>query len=131
MAKEAEKIIGVEIIEQAVRDACFNARLNGITNAEFICNDAAGAAAELAKKGVKPDVVMVDPPRKGCDPSLIRTMCGMAPSRIVYISCDPATLSRDLRLLGGEGYRTVQVQPVDLFPRTAHCENIALLTRER
>ena len=131
MAHRARQLIGVEIVPAAVEDARRNAQQNGIDNARFLCADAAAAARQLADESVRPDVIVLDPPRKGCDPSLIRTMCGMAPSRIVYISCDPATLSRDLRLLGEAGYRTVQVQPVDFFPRTAHCENIALLTKER
>ena len=131
MAKEAEKIIGVEIIEQAVRDACFNARLNGITNAEFICNDAAGAAAELAKKGVKPDVVMVDPPRKGCSAELISTIAeDFKPEKVVYVSCDPATLARDVKRLSDLGYQVTKGQAVDLFPRTAHVEAIVSLQRE-
>ena len=131
MAKEAEKIIGVEIIEQAVRDACFNARLNGITNAEFICNDAAGAAAELAKKGVKPDVVMVDPPRKGCSAELISTIAeDFKPEKVVYVSCDPATLARDIKIFGEKGYELKEYTPVDTFPRTSHVETIVLLQRE-
>ena len=131
MAKEAEKIIGVEIIEQAVRDACFNARLNGITNAEFICNDAAGAAAELAKKGVKPDVVMVDPPRKGCSAELISTIAeDFKPEKVVYVSCDPATLARDIKIFGEKGYELKEYTPVDMFPRTSHVETVVLLSRE-
>ena len=130
MAKEAEKIIGVEIIEQAVRDACFNARLNGITNAEFICNDAAGAAAELAKKGVKPDVVMVDPPRKGCSAELISTIAeDFKPEKVVYVSCDPATLARDIKIFGEKGYELKEYTPVDMFPRTSHMETICLLSK--
>lgn len=128
MAKEAEKIIGVEIIEQAVRDACFNARLNGITNVEFICNDAAGAAAELAKKGVKPDVVMVDPPRKGCSAELISTIAeDFKPEKVVYVSCDPATLARDIKIFGEKGYELKEYTPVDMFPRTSHVETVCLL----
>ena len=130
MAKEAEKIIGVEIIEQAVRDACFNARLNGITNAEFICNDAAGAAAELAKKGVKPDVVMVDPPRKGCSAELISTIAeDFKPEKVVYVSCDPATLARDIKIFGEKGYELKEYTPVDMFPRTSHEETVVLLSK--
>ena len=131
MAKEAEKIIGVEIIEQAVRDACFNARLNGITNAEFICNDAAGAAAELAKKGVKPDVVMVDPPRKGCSAELIATIAErFSPECAVYVSCDPATLARDIKIFAEKGYSLKEYTPVDMFPRTSHVETIVLLQKK-
>ena len=132
MAKEAEKIIGVEIIEQAVRDACFNARLNGITNAEFICNDAAGAAAELAKKGVKPDVVMVDPPRKGCSAELISTIAeDFKPEKVVYVSCDPATLARDIKIFGEKRYELKEYTPVDMFPRTSHVETVVLLSHKK
>ena len=132
LAKRAEKIIGVEIVPQAVKDARFNAKLNGITNAEFICNDAAGAAAELALKGVKPDVVIVDPPRKGCSAELIATIAErFSPERAVYVSCDPATLARDIKIFAEKGYSLKEYTPVDMFPRTSHVETVALLTREK
>ena len=127
MAKRAEKIIGVEIVEQAVQNAKENARAAGLNNAEFICADAARSAAELKKRGLKPDAVIVDPPRKGCDEELIKTVAlGFAPERIVYISCDPATLARDTARLRGCGYELVEYTPVDLFPRTPHIETAAL-----
>ena len=129
MAARVRQVIGVEIVPAAVENARQNARTNGIRNARFICGDAAQAAGQLRREGIRPDGIVLDPPRKGCDPALIATTAAMAPRRIVYISCDPATLARDLRLFGEAGYRTVQVQPVDLFPRTAHCENVALLLR--
>ena len=129
--ERAEKIIGVEIVPQAVKDARFNAKLNGITNAEFICNDAAGAAAELALKGVKPDVVIVDPPRKGCSAELISTIAeDFKPEKVVYVSCDPATLARDIKIFGEKGYELKEYTPVDMFPRTSHVETIVLLQKK-
>ena len=129
MAKEARQVIGVEVVADAVEDARRNAEVNGITNARFICADAASAAKSLAKEGVHPDVIVLDPPRKGCDAALIDTVAGMAPERVVYVSCDPATLARDLKLFGERGYITRQAQPVDLFPRTAHVETVVLMSR--
>ena len=130
MAHTAGAVIGVEVVEPAVRDAKKNAAANRIRNARFLCADAAQAAAQLAKEGTQVDVVVLDPPRKGCAPDLIDTVAGMAPERVVYVSCDPATLARDLKLFAARGYRTQWVQPVDLFPRTAHCENVASLIKE-
>lgn len=130
MARRVGKVIGVEVVPAAVEDARRNAAANGIDNARFICADAADAAEQLAREGIKPDVVVIDPPRKGCDESLIDTVVTMAPDRVVYVSCDPATLARDLGRFTARGYRTVSVQPVDMFPRTAHCENVAKLCRD-
>jgi len=129
MAAQAGQIIGVEVVAQAVEDARRNARENGIDNARFLCADAAQAAVQLEKEGIRPDVVVLDPPRKGCDEDLLKTVARMAPTRVVYVSCDPATLARDLARFATLGYETRQIQPVDLFPRTAHCENVACLTR--
>lgn len=130
MAKNAKKIIGVEIIPQAVEDAKINAELNGIKNAEFICADAADAAKQLNKKGIKPEVIIVDPPRKGCDAALLDTIAnGFGPKRIVYVSCDSATLSRDCKILEEKGYKLKKATPADLFPRTVHVETVALLVR--
>ena len=128
MAAKAGQVIGVEVVPEAVEDARRNAEVNGIRNARFFCADAARAAQQLAEEGVRPDVIIIDPPRKGCDEALVGTVVRMAPRRVVYVSCDPATLSRDLARFEERGYRTVQVQPVDLFPRTGHCECVALLT---
>ena len=127
MAKNAGRVIGVEIVEQAVEDAKKNAAENGIGNAEFLCADAAKAADLLKDRGVRPDVVVLDPPRKGCDPALIGTVAQMAPARVVYVSCDPATLARDLKLFAQYGFKTMEVTPVDMFPRTAHVECCCLL----
>ena len=129
MAKAAGKVIGVEVVEQAVRDARENARRNGIENAEFFCADAGQAALELEKQGVHPDVVVVDPPRKGLSGDCIEALHKMSPRRIVYVSCDPATLARDVALLKERGYQLKSAQAVDLFPRCAHIESIACLTR--
>lgn len=129
MAGRVKQLIGVEIVEPAVADARRNAEVNGIKNATFICGDAAKAAAHLAEKGERPDVIVVDPPRKGCDESLIATIADMAPDRIVYVSCDPATLARDCKRLDEQGYTVTRVIPVDMFPRTAHVETVALLKR--
>ena len=130
MADKADKVIGVEIIPQAVKDAEFNANVNGISNARFICADAAEAAARLEAEGVRPDVVILDPPRKGCDAALISTVAaGFAPERIVYVSCDPATLARDCVRFKELGYETVKAAPADMFPRTSHVETIVLMSR--
>lgn len=130
MASGARKVIGVEIVPQAVEDAKQNAVRNGIGNAEFLCADAAEAAARLAQRGETPDVVVVDPPRKGCSGDLLRIIAEqMRPQRLVYVSCDPATLARDVKQLGEMGYQLRRATPVDLFPRTCHVETVALLTK--
>ena len=130
MAKAAGKVIGVEVIEQAVEDAKNNARRNGIENAEFFCGDAGKAALELESKGIKPDVIVVDPPRKGLNADTIEALDRMSPRRIVYVSCDPATLARDVALLKERGYVLQNAQAADLFPRCAHVESIVCLSRE-
>ncbi|MBQ8202766.1 MAG: 23S rRNA (uracil(1939)-C(5))-methyltransferase RlmD [Clostridia bacterium] len=130
MAKDANSIIGVEIIPDAVKDAIVNAKENGIENAEFICGDAAKAALQLKKRGIKPHAVIVDPPRKGCEEALLNTVArDFCPERIVYVSCDVATLSRDAKILETLGYRLIEYTPVDLFPRTAHVETVALFLK--
>ena len=130
MAKAAGKVIGVEVIEQAVRDAEDNARRNGIENAEFFCGDAGKAALELEAKGIHPDVIVVDPPRKGLNGDTIEALHRMSPRRIVYVSCDPATLARDVALLKERGYALQSAQAADLFPRCAHVESIVCLTND-
>ncbi len=131
MANEAVEIIGVEIVPQAVEDAKFNAKLNGINNAKFICADAADAVKQLEKQGLTPDVVLLDPPRKGCEASLIETVATkFRPKTIVYISCNDATLARDCALFKEYGYKTEEATPVDLFARTGHVETVALLSRQ-
>ena len=129
MANAAGKVIGVEVVPEAVADAKDNARRNGIENAEFFCGDAGAAALELEKNGVIPDVVVVDPPRKGLNADAIEAMAKMAPRRIVYVSCDPATLARDVALLKEKGYAVKNAMAADLFPRCAHVESIVCLVR--
>ena len=129
MAARAGRVIGVETVPQAVEDARRNAERNGIANARFLCADAGEAAVRLAREGVRPDVVVLDPPRKGCAPAVIDTVAAMAPRRVVYVSCDPATLARDLKCFAERGYDTRRAVPVDLFPRTPHVECCALLTK--
>ncbi len=131
MADKAEKLIGVEIVPEAIEDAEINAKLNNIKNARFICADAKKAAATLAEEGIKPDTVILDPPRKGCDEELLNTVSVMSPERIVYVSCDPATLARDLEILESKGYKTIKAVPFDLFPRTVHVETVVLLSQRR
>lgn len=135
MARKAKEVYGVEIVPDAIRDAKRNAEINGIGNAHFYT----GAAEDLVVSGhfdedtpcPKADVIVVDPPRKGCDESLIDTMLKMAPERIVYVSCDPATLARDVRMLAGDGekarYQIESIQPVDCFPQSTHVETVVLL----
>ena len=130
MAGAAGKVIGVEVVEDAVRDARDNAKRNGIENAEFFCADAGKAALELEEKGIRPDVVVVDPPRKGLNADAIEAMHRMSPRRIVYVSCDPATLARDVALLKARGYTVESAQAADLFPRCAHVESIVCLCRQ-
>ena len=130
MAHQAKRLIGVEVIEAAVENARKNSQINGIENAEFICGDAASAAEVLEKQGLRPNVIVIHPPSKGCDQSLIKTISRMSPDRVVYVSCDPATLARDLKWFTEEGYMPQEVTPVDMFPRTAHVETVVLLTNE-
>ena len=126
MANSAKSIIGVEIVPQAIEDAKINAKQNGIENARFICADAAAAAVMLAQEGIEPKVVIVDPPRKGCSAELLSVIANdFAPERIVYVSCDPATLARDAANLREYGYELQEYTPVDLFPRTSHVETVA------
>lgn len=129
MAKRAGRIIGAEIVPEAVENAIDNAKRNNITNAEFICADAGEAAKQLAQRGEKPDVIILDPPRKGCDEVTLSACAEMAPERIVMISCNPATAARDCKRLSELGYRTERVRAFDLFPRTHHVEAVVLLTR--
>ena len=130
MAHGARELIGVEIIPAAVEDARENARRNAISNARFLCGDAAEAARQLRADGLRPDVVVLDPPRKGCGEDVLRTVAGMEPARIVMISCNSATLARDLAFLNTLGYATRLARPVDMFPRTAHVETCVLLSHK-
>ena len=130
MAKAAGSVIGVEVVPQAVEDAKDNAKRNGIENAEFFCGDAGAAALDLEAKGIKADVVVVDPPRKGLNADAIEALDRFAPRRVVYVSCDPATLARDVALLKERGYVVKNAMAADLFPRCAHVESIVCFTKE-
>lgn len=130
LAKKARQVYGVEIVPAAIGDARRNAALNGIENAEFFVGKAEDVLPEkYEKEGIHADVIVVDPPRKGCEESVLDTMVKMQPKKIVYVSCDSATLARDLRYLSGRGYRVEKICPVDLFPSTVHVETICLLSK--
>ena len=125
LAHQFERVVGAEIVPEAVENARASAENNGVRNAEFVCAD----AAEVAEMGLQPDVVVVDPPRKGLAESVIRDIARMEPDRVVYISCSPATLARDLKFFADEGYTVDIAEAFDMFPRTAHVETVVLLTR--
>ena len=127
LAQKAKKVYGVEIVPEAIEDAKRNAALNHIDNAEFAVGEAEVVIPAWYKDGVRADVIVVDPPRKGCDEALLQTILKMKPKKVVYVSCNPATLARDLRVLEDGGYKTAEVQPVDMFPHTVHCEAVAKL----
>ena len=129
LAQRAGQVIGAEIVPEAVQDAQANAARNQVSNARFLCGDAGEAAFQLAAEGVRPQVICVDPPRKGLAPEVPEILASMAPERIVYVSCDPATLARDVKRFGELGYPAVKSQAVDLFPRTAHVETVVLLSK--
>ena len=129
LARNAGKVIGVEIIPEAVSDAKENAVLNGIDNAEFYAGKAEEIIPRLYEQGLTADVIVVDPPRKGCDQKLLETIARMKPERLVYVSCDPATLARDLQWLGMHGFQIEKLQPFDQFPMTVHVESVVKLTR--
>lgn len=132
LAERAKQVVGVEVVPQAVADARENARRNGLENkTRFECGDASGLAVRLEEEGVRPDVVVVDPPRKGLAPEVADAIIRMAPDRVVYVSCDPATLARDIKRFSSGGYIPLRAEAVDLFPRTAHVETVALLQREK
>ncbi|WP_064094391.1 23S rRNA (uracil(1939)-C(5))-methyltransferase RlmD [Rossellomorea aquimaris] len=125
LAQKAKKVYGVEIVPQAIEDAKKNAILNGMDNVEFKAGPAEVVIPDWYKEGIHADVLVVDPPRKGCDEALLNTILEMKPKKVVYVSCNPATLARDLRILEDGGYKTTEVQPVDMFPQTMHCEAVA------
>ena len=132
LAKSAKKVYGVEIVPEAIADAKENAQLNGIENAEFFVGKAEEVLPEqYEKNGVYADVIVVDPPRKGCDEKLLQCMVQMAPKRIVYVSCDPATLARDLGFLEANGYKVEKVRCTDMFPHSTHVETVCLLSRNK
>ncbi len=128
LADQARRVIGLEIHQQAVVDAAANAELNGVDNTEFIAGSAEELLPDLTGQGIRADVVVVDPPRKGVDKKALQAIADMAPQRIIYVSCDPASMARDLEVLSHQGYRAVEIQPVDMFPQTSHVESIVLMT---
>ena len=129
LARRARHVIGGEIVPEAIRDAEESARRNGVENVEFLCGDASRLAAELRQRGLRPDVICVDPPRKGLAPDVVEAAASMTPGRIVYVSCDPATLARDVARFAPLGYCPVRACAVDLFPGTAHVETVCLLSK--
>ena len=131
MADHAASVVGVEIIPDAVENAKLNAAANNITNAEFYCGDAGEVFASLRKKGCSPDIIVVDPPRKGCSEQTLDTVVAAAPKRVVMISCNPATAARDAKYLSQNGYSVDKVTGVDLFPRTGHVECVVLMSRNK
>lgn len=126
LSKMAKKVYGVEIIPQAIENAKENARLNGVENVEFIVGESEIVIPELYRKGIQADVIVVDPPRKGCDVRLLEVIAQMSPERVVYVSCNPATLARDLKYLSERGYQVKEIQPVDMFPQTVHTECVVI-----
>ncbi len=129
LAQKAKKVVGVEIVDVAIEDAKVNAKRNNLNNTEFHTGKAEEVLPKLFEKGLRADVVVVDPPRKGCEQVVLETIANMNPKRIVYVSCKPSTLARDLKILSDLGYKTEKVQPVDMFPHTMHVETVALLKK--
>lgn len=129
LAKHAGKVYGIEIVAPAIEDAKKNAQDNNCSNAEFILGDAAEKLPQLLAEGVKPDIVVVDPPRAGCEQKVLKAIADVEPQRIVYVSCNPASLARDLAYLSECGYKTMAAQPVDMFPMCAHVETVCLLSK--
>ena len=130
LAQRAGRVYGAEVVPQAIQDAKANATRNGIGNAEFFCGDAAEVVARFEAEGIRPDVVCVDPPRKGLAPQVVGSIARMDPKRVVYVSCDPATLARDVKRFGELGYAPEKAVAVDLFPRTPHVETVVSLLRK-
>lgn len=130
LAKQAAKVYGIEIVVPAIEDAKRNAQRNKVGNVEFIAGDAVAVMPKLYAQGIRPDVIVVDPPRAGCENLVLETFARMQPKRIVYVSCSPASLARDLAILAELGYQTEEVQPVDMFPQTYHVECCVLLKRK-
>ena len=129
VAKHVKEVYGVEVILQAVENSKKNADLNGISNAHYVCDSAENAIKKWLNQGIKPSVIMVDPPRKGLTESFIKSSISMNPKKIVYISCNVATMARDIKPYQELGYKLTKVQPVDLFPMTHHVECVALLVK--
>lgn len=130
LSQKAKKVYGVEIIEPAIINAKENARINNVDNAEFFVGKSEEIIPQLINEGIKADTIVVDPPRKGCDIKLLDAIGETKPEKIVYVSCDPSTLARDLKILEEKGYKTIKVQPVDMFPQTSHIETVCLISKK-
>ena len=130
LSQKAKKVYGVEIVEQAIENAKINAEQNGITNSQFFVGKSEEIIPRLIKDGIRPDVIVVDPPRKGCEVKLLEAIGQAQPKKVVYVSCDPSTLARDLKHLEGVGYEVVEVQPVDMFPMTKHVETVVKIVKK-
>lgn len=131
LAKKAREVHGIEVVESAIEDAKENATINNLVNTNFHVGRAEIVVPKLYEDGIRADVVVVDPPRKGCEESVLETIVNMEPKRVVYVSCNPATLARDLAYLDDRGYKTVEVQPVDMFPHSSHVETVVELQRQK
>ena len=129
LAKKAKKVYGIEVVSEAIADARVNAQINNIYNVEFIEGAAEKIMPDMVKKGIKPDIIVVDPPRRGCHERTLEAITTVYPTKVIYVSCNPATLARDLRYLEDRGFKTIKVQPVDMFPQTHHVECVVLITR--
>ena len=130
LAQKAKKVYGIEIVEDAIKDAKINARLNNLDNTEFYAGKAEEVVPKMYQDGKRANVVVVDPPRKGCDEKVLDTIVSMEPDKVVYVSCNPSTLARDLAYLDERGYKCVEVQPVDMFPHTMHVESVAKIIKK-
>ena len=131
LAQKAKKVYGIEIVEDAIKDAKRNAKINNMDNVEFYVGKAEEVFPKMYKEGKRANVVVVDPPRKGCDEKVLDTIVSMEPDRVVYVSCNPSTLARDLAYLNERGYKCHEIQPVDMFPHSVHVENVAWLSKEK
>ena len=131
LAQRAKKVYGIEIVEEAIKDAKRNAEINNLDNVEFYVGKAEDVVPKMYKQGKRANVVVVDPPRKGCDEKVLDTIVSMQPDRVVYVSCNPSTLARDLAYLNERGYKCLEVQPVDMFPHSVHIENVALIVKDK
>jgi 23S rRNA (uracil1939-C5)-methyltransferase len=131
LAEKAKYVYGIEVVEQAVEDAKRNAEANGIKNVEFIAGEAEKLIPELYERGIYADVVVIDPPRKGCEERVLQAIVNMGAQLVVYVSCNPGTLARDLKWLAERGYEVAEVQPVDMFPQTVHTESVVKLERRK
>ncbi len=131
LAQRAKKVYGIEIVEEAIKDAKRNAEINNLDNVEFYVGKAEDVVPKMYKQGKRANVVVVDPPRKGCDEKVLDTIVSMQPDRVVYVSCNPSTLARDLAYLNEKGYKSLEVQPVDMFPHSVHIENVALIVKDK